>query len=90
MTRETVAEVELLFREWRQLQSDIERQDNVVRYLAKHIAEKPDSAVYFTVGGEVSADCLSHDLIAAAENYKRLMQAMVQEIENKIASKFKE
>jgi hypothetical protein len=33
---------------------------------------------------------LKTDAIKAIENYKRLLQAQLQEIENKIASKFKE
>jgi DNA-binding transcriptional MerR regulator len=86
MTEYTISEVERLTKEWRKTTASISSIDAALDALS---INRADEAIYFTIKA-VSAHAIQADLYRAIDNYKRLLQAQLQEIENKIASKFKE
>jgi DNA-binding transcriptional MerR regulator len=86
MTEYTISEVERLTKEWRKTTASISSIDAALDALS---INRADEAICFTIK-TFSAHAIQADLYRAIDNYKRLLQAQLQEIENKIASKFKE
>jgi hypothetical protein len=88
MTDRTYLEAEELFKERRELLDLISDMDSCVKLMGEQTCDMVRISTGYRDGFECMV--LPHDLAKAIENGKRLLEAKVQEIENKIASKFKE
>lgn len=90
MSEELMREVEKLFKEWRDVASEIRRADHGVEYIQECLATKPNDCIYFTIQGEMGCYAGGEDLIRALGNHRSELEFRIHQIERKITNKIKE